>query len=146
MRNHLSTLTLAILLASGAASAQVQPAPATPAGATPTARGTVDIGGMFTTTDGDEARFERYRDQRDGVYTGLSVNREGTNYLFDATAYLSVRHYTLGIADMIATVDPGLLDAQVGGIAGVLLIAAVTVGALWMAVSRLETLELSEAE
>ena len=66
--------------------------------------------------------------------------------LFDATAYLSVRHYTLGIADMIATVDPDLLDAQIGGIAGVLLIAAVTLGALWMAVSRLETLELSEAE
>ena len=31
-------------------------------------------------------RFERYRDHRDGLYTGLRVNRESESYLFDAAA------------------------------------------------------------
>jgi ABC-2 type transport system permease protein len=66
--------------------------------------------------------------------------------LFDATAYLSIRHYTLAIADMIASVDPDLLDAQIGGLVASALVAVVTVTCLWVAVERLETLELSEAE
>ena len=40
----------------------------------------------FTTTKGDQARYERYRDTRDGVYSIFSVNREGGSYLFDANA------------------------------------------------------------
>jgi MtrB/PioB family decaheme-associated outer membrane protein len=46
----------------------------------------VDVGGLFTTTDGDAARFERYRDTRDGVYSAFSLNREGQAYTFGATA------------------------------------------------------------
>jgi MtrB/PioB family decaheme-associated outer membrane protein len=48
--------------------------------------GTVDIGGQFSTIDGDEARFQRYRDARDGLYSQISLNRQGTSYLFDANA------------------------------------------------------------
>jgi MtrB/PioB family decaheme-associated outer membrane protein len=48
--------------------------------------GTVDVGGMFTATDGDEARYERYRDMRDGVATGLNVSRQNESSLFDASA------------------------------------------------------------
>jgi MtrB/PioB family decaheme-associated outer membrane protein len=48
--------------------------------------GTVDVGGLFTGTDGDEARYERYRDMRDGVYTGINVSRQNERSLFDASA------------------------------------------------------------
>ena len=66
--------------------------------------------------------------------------------LFDATAYLSIRHYTLGIADMISSIDKEFLDAELAGPVAIVLVAAVTAGALWTAVQRLETLELGEAE
>ena len=48
--------------------------------------GTLDVGGLFTGTDGDEARYERYRDMRDGVYTGINLNRETERSFFDASA------------------------------------------------------------
>lgn len=48
--------------------------------------GTVDVGGMFTATDGDEARYERYRDMRDGLATGLNVSRQNESSWFDASA------------------------------------------------------------
>ena len=88
MRNRYLTLTAALLLVPHLAYAQARPAqPSAPAAAAPAgATGTVDVGGLFTTTDGDEARYERYRDTRDGVYSGLTLNREGSSYLFDATA------------------------------------------------------------
>lgn len=66
--------------------------------------------------------------------------------LFGATAYLSIRHYCLGIADGIATLDPAVLDAELSGVEGAVLAALATVGALWYAVARLERLELGEAE
>ena len=66
--------------------------------------------------------------------------------LFDATAYLSIRHYTLGIADMISSIDKEFLDAELAGPVAVVLVAGVTAGALWTAIQRLETLELGEAE
>jgi ABC-2 type transport system permease protein len=65
--------------------------------------------------------------------------------LFDATAYLSIRHYLLGIADTIATADPDLLDAQLGSEAIILALLA-AIGSGYLATTRLETLELSEAE
>ena len=49
-------------------------------------RGSADFGGMFTTTDGDQARYERYRDARDGVFSNFTANRQGSSYLFDASA------------------------------------------------------------
>jgi hypothetical protein len=79
MRNRCLTIAAALLLLPQLAAAQAQPAQ------TPAA-GTVDVGGMFTTADGDEARFERYRDARDGAYTSLALNRETGSYLFNASA------------------------------------------------------------
>jgi MtrB/PioB family decaheme-associated outer membrane protein len=85
MRNRLLTLTAALFLISRAGNAQTAQSAQT---STPTlpANGTVDIGGLFTTTDGDEARFERFRDSRDGLFSNFSLNREGASYLFDANA------------------------------------------------------------
>jgi len=66
--------------------------------------------------------------------------------IFGATAYLSVRHYCLGIADGVSTLDPRLLDAKFGGAEAFVLAAVVTVVALVLSVRRLGGLELGEAE
>jgi ABC-2 type transport system permease protein len=66
--------------------------------------------------------------------------------LFGGVAYLSIRHYCLGIADSVATLDTSVFEAKIGGVEGLVLAALVTAGALWLAVSRLERLELGEAE
>jgi hypothetical protein len=96
MRTRLIVLIAAFVLASRAGFAQPpQPPPPASAPAQPAAgaegeglygvRGTFDIGGLFTSTDGDEARYERYRDLRDGLFTNLRFNRNTDTYLFDAS-------------------------------------------------------------
>ena len=63
MRTTHWMLTAALLLTPSALLAQGAQAPAAQAPAQGTAdapfTGTVDVGGQFTTTDGDEARYER---------------------------------------------------------------------------------------
>src|SRR5262245_49432415 len=67
-------LTLALLLLARSAMAQAGPATAAQAAAVPAGyNGTIDFGGLFTGTDGDAARYERYRDVRDGVYSNVKV-------------------------------------------------------------------------
>src|SRR5262245_52464235 len=88
MRTRLLMLTAVLLFVarSGAAQTpQAAPSPAQAPGSSPF-RGTVDVGGLFTTTDGDAARFERYRDTRDGLYSSFAINRDSRSYLFDASA------------------------------------------------------------
>jgi hypothetical protein len=81
MRNRLTIVTAALLLASATTGrAQEMPQPAT------TAAGTIDVGGRFTSTDGDEARYERYRDLRDGVNANFFYSKETPNWTFDAFA------------------------------------------------------------
>jgi hypothetical protein len=49
--------------------------------------GTVDFGGQFSNVDGDEARYDRYRDTRSGaLLDAFQYTRENENWLFDATA------------------------------------------------------------
>ncbi len=98
MRNRFMMMTAALVLIAGAGWAQQPPAPAAPgapaaaapaaAPAAPTGRfvGMAELGGQFTTTDGDEARFERYRDSRDGLYSRFSLNRENASSIFSANA------------------------------------------------------------
>jgi MtrB/PioB family decaheme-associated outer membrane protein len=90
MRTRVLTLTILVLLASRAAWTQAPqpsqgqpPQPQVPASAF---TGTVDFGGLATTADGDEARYERYRDTRDGAYSNISLDRQGVSYLFNASA------------------------------------------------------------
>lgn len=66
--------------------------------------------------------------------------------LFQATAYLSVRHYCLGIADMISSVDSEFLSAELDGPVALALPAILTLGSLYLTTHRLETLELGESE
>lgn len=84
MRNRVWILTAALALAARPALAQAPPAQ-TPVPAS-LLQGTVDVGGLVTTTDGDEARYERYRDTRDGLYSGFRLTRDTSSYLFDARA------------------------------------------------------------
>jgi len=87
MRNRLLMLTAALLLASRPGAAQTPQAPQTqPQAPASPLTGMVDIGGLFTTTEGDAARYERYRDTRDGLYSRFTLNRETGSYLFDANA------------------------------------------------------------
>src|SRR5262245_32512970 len=94
MRHRLALLTAASLLASAATFAQTPAAgkppqtPSAPAGAaTSGLSGVVDIGGQVTAVDGDEARFERYRDSRNGVYSTLLLNRDTDSSLFGARVF-----------------------------------------------------------
>lgn len=91
MRNTPLMFAAAVLLAAPALAQTQSPAPpaaapaATPIPASATS-GVVDVGGQVSSVDGDEARYERYRDARDGLYSSLSINRAGTAYDFDADA------------------------------------------------------------
>lgn len=88
MRTIYGLLTAALLLTPSVAAAQAAPAPQGPAQGTADApfTGTLDVGGLFSTADGDEARYERYRDFRDGVYTNVSVGRLSDRFMLDASA------------------------------------------------------------
>lgn len=82
MRNRLTIGTAALLLASATfAGAQEKPQQET----IPSS-GSIDIGGRFTTTDGDEARYERYRDLRDGVNANFLYNKETSSWTFEFLA------------------------------------------------------------
>ncbi len=85
MRNKLLTMSAAALLLASTtiAWAQTKPQPSP----TPTpSNGRLDIGGRFTTTTGDEAQYERYRDLRDGVNANLLYSKETEKWAFDIKA------------------------------------------------------------
>jgi len=87
MRNRVLTVTAALLLASAMhATAQTKPAEATSGSGIGAVTGTVDVGFRATTTDGDEARYERYRDLRNGLFTDIVFGKETEKYLYDFTA------------------------------------------------------------
>jgi hypothetical protein len=90
MRNRLMIGAAALLLASATfagAQDQPQPEPSTPQpqGASASS-GTIDIGGRFTSTTGDEARYQRYRDLRNGANANLLYNKVTPNWTFDVKA------------------------------------------------------------
>ena len=48
--------------------------------------GAVDFGGQFSSTDGDEARYNRYKDFRSGaLLDAFKYTREDENWIFNAT-------------------------------------------------------------
>ena len=80
MRNRLTTATAALLVAS-ATLAGAQEAPSNNG-----VKATVEVGGRFTSTDGDEARYERYRDLRDGANVNLLFSKETPDWAFELRA------------------------------------------------------------
>jgi len=87
MRNRVLMVTAALLLASATlATAQSKPAEASSGPAVKPASGSVDFGFRATSVKGDEARYERYRDLRDGAYTNIVFGKQTDNYVFGLTA------------------------------------------------------------
>jgi ABC-2 type transport system permease protein len=66
--------------------------------------------------------------------------------LFSGTRYLSIRQYSLGIADLISTVSEGEFEANLGGPEGLILATVATAAALLLAVRRLESFELTDTD
>jgi len=64
--------------------------------------------------------------------------------LFEGVRYLSVRHYTLGVADWTAGKVPDTFDAYVSGETALILMALVTAGASILANKRLQQAEIRE--
>ena len=64
--------------------------------------------------------------------------------LFEGIRYLSVRHYTLGVADWASGRVPETFDAYVGGATALVLMAIVTAAATIFANSRLQQAEIRE--
>jgi len=64
--------------------------------------------------------------------------------IFEGVRYLSVRHYTLGVADWASGKVPNTFDAYVGGVTALMLMAIVTVVAAIMAEQRLQQAEIRE--
>ncbi len=76
MRNRVMIGTAALLLASATfAAAQEKPQ-----------QGTIDVGGRFTDVDGDEARYERYRNLQNGVNANFLFGKETSHWTFDFLA------------------------------------------------------------
>ena len=77
MRNRLIVLTAALLLTAASRRWRRRRKPHKPPAPARCrrSRGTVDVGGLFTATDGDEARYQRYRDKRDGCIPSVDLNR-----------------------------------------------------------------------
>lgn len=82
MRIRVLSLTVALVLASSTVQAQygMSPSQAILQPTNPAIFGQIDFGGRASSVDGDEARYQRYRDLRDGVFfdlTGLRQERNG---------------------------------------------------------------------
>jgi ABC-2 type transport system permease protein len=65
--------------------------------------------------------------------------------IFPGARYLSIRHYSLGIADAIADAPQRVLDAYVNGVTAVALMALVIVMSIIYANQRLQEIEVREA-
>jgi ABC-2 type transport system permease protein len=65
--------------------------------------------------------------------------------IFEGVRYLSIRHYTLGIADWLSDVPADYFDAYVGGVTALILSAAVIVVGFVYATQRLRRVEIREA-
>lgn len=66
------------------------------------------------------------------------------NGLFAGTRLLSVRHYTLAIADAVADVPARVFDAKLTAGTAVVLMVVVGVASIWYAINRLERFEIGD--
>ena len=82
MRNRVMIATALLLASAVFAGAQDKPQPS----AASSSSGTIEVGGRVTSTDGDEARYERYRDLRDGANVNLLYGKATEKWTFDFKA------------------------------------------------------------
>jgi MtrB/PioB family decaheme-associated outer membrane protein len=94
MRSRMSAFVAALVVAFSASAyaQQTLPAPADPraqavASLSGKVYGNIDFGGHFSSIDGDEARYQRYRDLRDGpLVDNFLFSRRGEIWTFNAAA------------------------------------------------------------
>lgn len=86
MRNRTVTIFAVVLASAWMNSAQAQTPAAPTAAESSAATGWVDIGFRGSSVSGDEARFERYRDLRNGAPVSLFVSKETSKWWFNAGA------------------------------------------------------------
>jgi ABC-2 type transport system permease protein len=67
------------------------------------------------------------------------------NGLFAGTRLLSIRHYTLGVADFFVDAPAQVFEAKLGAVTALVLMAVVGVGTAWYAVRRLSRFEVGES-
>jgi ABC-2 type transport system permease protein len=65
--------------------------------------------------------------------------------IFEGLRNLSIRHYTLGIAEWLADTAPATFDASLSGTSAIIMVAVVTVTAAFFANRKLEEIEVREA-
>ncbi len=65
--------------------------------------------------------------------------------IFEGVRFLSIRHYTLGLADWLADAPDVYLDAYVGGVTALILSALVIIAGFLYANQRLGRVEIREA-
>lgn len=81
MGNRLTIATAGLVLATAAVAMAQQPAAPVPSTGWV---GSIDFGGRVNSVDGDQARYERYRDLRDGASTRISLSKDTDKYVFSA--------------------------------------------------------------
>lgn len=86
MRTRLLSFAVALLAAS-AGTARAQEPPTKPLPPTTPSNGVFEIGFRGDATGGDVARYERYRDLRDGAATLFSASKNTPSYRFRASAF-----------------------------------------------------------
>ena len=67
------------------------------------------------------------------------------NGLFAGTRLLSVRHYTLGVADIFVDLPSGVFDAKLGAGPAVVLAVVISGASIWYAIRRLQRFEIGES-
>lgn len=67
------------------------------------------------------------------------------NGLFAGTRLLSVRHYTLSVADIFVDLPSAVFEAKLAAGAAVALIVVVSVVSIWYAIRRLQRFEIGES-
>ena len=80
-------LTAAALLVASVIAAGAQTPPTKPEPPSVPSLGALDVGYRGGSVDGDDARFERYRDLRPGVTSFFQVKRDAEKYRFEGTAF-----------------------------------------------------------
>ncbi len=112
MRTRLAVTTAALIIAAASA-AQAQTPPTKPEPAAVPSVGEVEVGVRGGTVSGDEARFERFRDLREGATSFLQWKRHAEKYRIDASASnigYRDQHYGAEYTDGKLTVT-GLFDS-----------------------------------
>jgi ABC-2 type transport system permease protein len=66
------------------------------------------------------------------------------NGLFAGTRLLSVRHYTLGVADAFIDLPANVFEAKLTSVTALVMMVVVAGGSTWYAVRRLERFEIGE--